>query len=68
MLVKVVELGRSVSESQSFYKKLLASDRFFHVSDIPSEEFLRPVLESQTLSARNCWFQTGSYLLQLKRI
>ena len=50
----------------SFYKKLLASDRFFRVSATIVKESLRPVSESQSLFTRNCWLQTGFFTLVKK--
>ena len=50
----------------SFYKKLLASDRFFDVSVDMIKESLRPVSETQSLFTSNLWLRTGSFLLLLK--
>ena len=51
-----------------FYKKLFASDRFFHVFVAIIKESLRPTSESQSLFTRNFCFWTGSFLLSLEKM
>ena len=58
--------SKSGTREISFYKKLLASDRFLCVSIIMIKESLRFVSESQSLFTRNCWLGTGSFLVLLK--